>query len=127
MIGVVKKYIVYLELKGKVPRYFVDVTENFFVVVTGDPNEAVRVVHNQRGTFIDTDGHLLLNLLSSRVVNVGLVVYRDQNCVFFREKILGFSLTDQTVLLGLQNLRRYDHLLGEIENSVCVSRGDFLV
>ena len=112
MIGVVKKYIVYLELKGKVPRYFVDVTENFFVVVTGDPNEAVRVVHNQRGTFIDTDGHLLLNLLSSRVVNVGLVVYRDQSCVFFREKILGFSLTDQTVLLGLQNLRRSDHLLG---------------
>lgn len=117
----VEERAVYFKLKCKIPWDFVDVTQQLFIVRTGDAYKAMDAVSDLRRALVDANRHLFVNLLGPRVINVGLVVYADQDGVLPREKIVRPSLANDRILLGLQYLRVSGYLLGKVEYLVVVA------
>lgn len=82
--------------------------------------------NHQRRALVYADGYFLLDLLRSRVIDVGLIIDAHEDSVFVGEEMVWFAFAGDAVLLGLHYFWRFDYLFGQVEYFVVVAGSDGL-
>ena len=121
-LRVVQKSTIYVELKGKIPWNFVYVAQKLLIAGASYSYETVNILDDKWRTLVDTYGDFFMYFLGKRVVDVSFIFNADKDGAFPWEKTVRFTLAEYGILLCLQYLWVFYHLLRQVEYLIVVAR-----